>query len=99
MPTFVNSDEERGIFNSVSLSVPCDDADRDHEQMMRDVRTLVKRLPEEQREVVFMRYYQNRSFKEIAAQTRASVNTCLSRARYGLLNLRKMAQTSGLLLG
>ena len=48
-------------------------------------------LPQEQQEVVRMRYYQDYSFKEIAAQTGVSINTSLGRMRYALLNLRKIA--------
>lgn len=46
-------------------------------------------LPQEQREVVRLRYWEEMSFKEIAAQTGVSINTALGRMRYALLNLRK----------
>jgi RNA polymerase sigma-70 factor (ECF subfamily) len=49
-------------------------------------------LPATQREVVFMRYYQQLSFKEIAELTGVSINTSLGRMRYALMNLRKMAK-------
>ena len=49
-------------------------------------------LPEPQREVVYMRYYQNLSFKEIADQIGVSINTALGRMRYAVLNMRKMAK-------
>ena len=47
-------------------------------------------LPASQREVVFMRFYQEMSFKEIAETTGVSINTSLGRMRYALLNMRKM---------
>ena len=62
-----------------------------NEQTLKDVRRLVDMLPENQREVVFMRYYQDLSFKEIASITGVSINTALGRMRYALINIRKMA--------
>jgi RNA polymerase sigma-70 factor (ECF subfamily) len=59
-------------------------------QVLRDVKKLVEALPEQQREVVFMRYYQELSFKEIAKITGVSINTSLGRMRYALINLRKL---------
>jgi len=49
-------------------------------------------LPEPQKEVVMMRYYQNLSFKEIAQNTGVSINTSLGRMRYALINLRRLAK-------
>ncbi len=60
------------------------------EQIERDIRSLVESLPEEQREVVRMRYFAGLSFKEIAEQTGVSINTALGRMRYALINLRKL---------
>lgn len=67
-------------------------------QVMRDVRNLLDNLPPTQREVVFMRYYQQLSFKEIADTTSLSINTALGRMRYAILNLRRMAKTYGMTL-
>ena len=61
-------------------------------QVMDDVRNMIDYLPEVQSEIVKMRYYQNLSFKEISEITGASINTCLGRMRYALLNLRRMAE-------
>ena len=55
-------------------------------------------LPEEQREVVMMRYYSGMSFKEIAEQTGVSINTALGRMRYALINLRRMIREKELIL-
>jgi len=63
-----------------------------HRQVMDDVRRLVACLPVNQREIVYMRYYQQLSFKEIAELTNVSINTSLGRMRYALLNLRRMAK-------
>ena len=67
-------------------------------QVMRDVRNLLDNLPPTQREVVFMRYYQQLSFKEIADTTSVSINTALGSMRYAILNLRRMAKTYGMTL-
>ena len=60
------------------------------DQISADIRSLVDLLPEEQREVVMLRYYSDLSFKEIAEQTGVSINTALGRMRYALINMRKM---------
>jgi RNA polymerase sigma-70 factor (ECF subfamily) len=68
------------------------------EQRAEEVRALIEELPEEQREVVKMRYYEGLSFKEIAEQTDVSINTSLGRMRYALLNLRQMIKKRNLVL-
>lgn len=68
------------------------------DQIEADVRSLVEMLPEEQREVVMMRYFSGLSFKEIAEQTNVSINTALGRMRYALINLRKMIREKNLVL-
>jgi len=68
------------------------------EQIALDVRRLVDHLPEEQREVVMLRYYSGLSFKEIAEQTNVSINTALGRMRYALINLRKMIKDNDIIL-
>ena len=68
------------------------------EQRAEEIRALVEELPEEQREVVKMRYYEGLSFKEIAEQTGVGINTALGRMRYALINLRKMIKERNLSL-
>ncbi len=53
------------------------------------LRTLIKELPAEQRQVLIMRHYFQHSFQEIAERTGVSINTALGRMRYALINLRK----------
>ncbi len=67
-------------------------------QIEADVRALVELLPDEQREVVMMRYFSSLSFKEIAEQTGVSINTALGRMRYALINLRKMIREKNIVL-
>ena len=61
-------------------------------QVINDVRHLMDSLPTAQCEVVYMRYYQDLSFKEIAEITGVSINTSLGRMRYALINMRRMAK-------
>ena len=63
-----------------------------NEQILCDVKKMMNLLPTAQREVVYMRFYQQLSFKEIADTTNVSINTALGRMRYAIINLRKMAQ-------
>ena len=68
------------------------------EQIALDVRRRVDHLPQEQREVVMLRYYSGLSFQEIAEQTNVSINTALGRMRYALINLRKMIKDNDIIL-
>jgi len=63
-----------------------------NEQILCDVKKMMNYLPVTQREVIFMRFYQDLSFKEIATLTNVSINTALGRMRYAVMNLRRMAQ-------
>ena len=67
-------------------------------QIMQDVRNIMDNLPASQREVVFMRMYQDLSFKEIAEITGVSINTALGRMRYAILNMRRMAKQHNIIL-
>ena len=67
-------------------------------QVMVDVRRLIDTLPPIQREIVFMRYFQELSFKEIAELTNVSINTALGRMRYAIINMRRTARKHGITL-
>lgn len=69
-----------------------------NQQVLDDVKKMMRSLPAPQREVVYMRFYQQLSFKEIADVTNVSINTALGRMRYALLNMRKMARDHNLQL-
>lgn len=69
-----------------------------NEQVLKDVKRLMKALPEPQREVVYLRYFKEMSFKEIAEMTNVSINTSLGRMRYALINLRRMTREHGVIL-
>ena len=66
------------------------------DQVMDDVRQLMNGLPPVQREVVYMRYFQELSFREIAESTGVSINTSLGRMRYAMINMRRMARQNHL---
>lgn len=63
-----------------------------NDQTMKDLVFLMNHLPEQQRTVLFMRYFQNLSFREIAEETNVSVNTSLGRMRYALINMRRLSR-------
>ena len=67
-------------------------------QVMNDVTRMMNQLPPTQREVVYMRFYQDMSFKEIAETTGVSINTSLGRMRYAVMNMRKMAREHQIML-
>ena len=75
-----------------------DDGSKNLEEMMiqtqvhADLNILIEQLPEDQREVLKMRYFEDLSFKKISDLTGASINTALGRMRYALINLRKLAE-------
>jgi len=90
--TISNDEVEVDLLNDMRL---CDTNIEDEmvqEQVYKDVRRLVNHLPENQREVLEMRFYQDMSFKEIADITGVSINTALGRMRYAILNMRRMAE-------
>ena len=60
-------------------------------QILEDAKSIMNNLPASQREVVYMRFFQQMSFKEISETTNVSINTALGRMRYALLNMRKIA--------
>jgi RNA polymerase sigma factor (sigma-70 family) len=83
---------EIDLFNDAKL---CEENVEDalvRDQVFRDIRNLMCHLPENQQEVVRMRYYEDRSFREIADKTGVSINTALGRMRYAVMNMRRMAK-------
>ena len=90
----VDAPRENDLSNLRSASVM--DSNRESElnnaQVLKDVKRLMEALPETQRDVVYMRFFQELSFKEIAELTNVSINTSLGRMRYALINLRKLTR-------
>ena len=96
--TISNDETEVDPFNDADL---CDDnieTQMVNEQTLRDVRRLLDALPDNQREVVYMRFYQDLSFKEIAEITGVSINTALGRMRYALMGMRRIAEEKHIVL-
>ena len=96
--TISNDETEVDLFNDADL---CDDnieTQMVNEQTLRDVRRLLDALPDNQREVVYMRFYQDLSFKEIAEITGVSINTALGRMRYALMGMRRIAEEKHIVL-
>jgi RNA polymerase sigma-70 factor (ECF subfamily) len=75
-----------------------DDGSKNQEEIMiqtqvySDLRLLIEQLPEDQMEVLKLRYFEEMSFKKISDLTGVSINTALGRMRYALINLRKLAE-------
>ncbi|WP_298224883.1 sigma-70 family RNA polymerase sigma factor [Flavobacterium sp.] len=68
------------------------------DQVEKDLKKLIEELPEDQKEVLVMRIYQDLSFKEISELTGVSINTALGRMRYALMNLRKVIDKHQIIL-
>lgn len=68
------------------------------EQINNDLFRMLTYLPENQQEVIKLRFFDGLSFKEIAEQTDSSINTTLGRVRYALINLRKIMQENHIIL-
>ena len=96
--TVSNDEAPVDLLNNPSL---CDGTIEDEIvrlQITSDIRKLISYLPDSQREVLEMRYYQDLSFKEIADKTGVSINTALGRMRYAILNMRRMAEENNIVL-
>jgi len=63
-----------------------------NQRTLKQLVLLMNALPAPQREVVYMRYFQDMSFKEIAEEVGCSINTSLGRMHYALINMRKLSR-------
>jgi RNA polymerase sigma-70 factor (ECF subfamily) len=90
--------EDSDIYNRKEFSAATIEDEMIRFQTRQDVKLLISQLPLTQREVIFMRYYQNMSFKEIADATKVSINTALGRMRYALMNMRRYADEKRIIL-
>jgi RNA polymerase sigma-70 factor (ECF subfamily) len=96
--TISNDDCEFDLFNNSKLSEGTVEDEMVKSQILTDVKKLVNYLPDNQKEVLMLRYYQDLSFKEIADITGVSINTALGRMRYAILNMRRMAEQKNMIL-
>ena len=92
-----NDSSEVDLLNNADIAI---NENREQEmidqQTLKEVKDLIAKLPDSQREVLMMRVYDELSFKEIAEKTNCSINTALGRMRYAILNLRHMAMERGI---
>ena len=87
-----NDEADVDLFNNQAYSEGTIESRIVNSQVLADVRRLIDYLPANQREVIYMRYYQSLSFKDIATITGVSINTALGRVRYAILNMRRIAE-------
>jgi RNA polymerase sigma-70 factor, ECF subfamily len=90
--------EEFSIFSIMTDNSPNIETKIITEQVETDLLKLLNELPDDQKEVVEMRMYQDLSFKEIADLTGVSINTALGRMRYALMNLRRIIEKNQIIL-
>lgn len=94
-PSVVNSDGY-DIFEVLDFAEEGTDQKMLKKQQEVDLKKLIQRLPDDQKEVLIMRHFCDMSFKDIAEVTDVSINTALGRMRYALANLRKMIEDHNL---
>lgn len=97
MPMFRET-EEFSIFSIMSDNSMTIENQMISDQVEMDLKRLIEELPEDQKEVLMMRIYQDLSFKEISELTGVSINTALGRMRYALMNLRKVIEKHQIIL-
>jgi RNA polymerase sigma factor (sigma-70 family) len=97
IPT-VDNKEELDIFQFISDSSPNAESVLVKDQIIKDLQKLIQELPKDQKEVLVMRLYRDMSFKEIAENTKVSINTALGRMRYAVINLRKLIEEKNIIL-
>ncbi len=89
---FVKGNDEFDVLDMLSCKDKSINEKLEIKQHQKLIKSLIKHLPSDQKEVLMMRLYYDMSFKEIAALTNVSINTALGRMRYALINLRKMIE-------
>jgi len=97
MPKF-NSSNGFDIFSVISDEVLNVEKQIIKDQILADIKGLIDELPNDQKEVLVMRMYNDLSFKEIAENTGVSINTALGRMRYAIINLRKIIEEHQIIL-
>lgn len=94
----IRETEEFSIFSILGDNAPTIENKMISDQVEKDLKNLIKHLPDDQREVLMMRYYQDLSFKEISELTGVSINTALGRMRYAIMNIRKIVDKHQIIL-
>ncbi|WP_286752349.1 MULTISPECIES: RNA polymerase sigma factor [Sphingobacterium] len=96
-PNIVNADGF-DIFEVLEFSDESAESKMLKQQVDVDLKKMIQKLPDDQKEVLIMRHFCDMSFKDIAKITEVSINTALGRMRYALSNLRKMIEGTDLTL-
>ncbi len=97
MPKYESSREEFDVVANLSEPGVNVEFQLIENQIHTDLVTLIDELPDNQKEVLQMRLYQDMSFKDIADNTGVSINTALGRMRYAVINLRKKIEERNLI--
>ena len=97
IPKFENS-YDFDIFSVLSDSSLDAEKSMIKSQILNDVKKLIEYLPNDQKEVLKYRFYNDMSFKEISDKTGVSINTSLGRMRYALINLRNIIDKKNIVL-
>jgi len=87
----VRPTEEFNIFDLINNGNRGQDEEMIRKRVHSDLNILIKDLPQDQMEVLRMRYFEDMSFKDISEITGVSINTALGRMRYALINIRNLA--------
>ena len=98
MPKFESKDKDFDIFTMIKDSSYNVEKQIITDQISSDVRMLLDKLPDDQKQVVYMRLFKDMSFKEIAENTNVSINTSLGRMRYAIINLRRLIEKHNIIL-
>lgn len=98
LPTVESSSEDYNYIDNVPITDHSVEQGMVVDQIYSDLHRMITFLPDEQREVLRMRIFDDMSFKDIADITNVSINTALGRMRYALINLRKMMVANNMTL-
>ena len=98
IPTVETSSEDYNYIDNVPITDASVEQGMIVDQVHSDLHRMITFLPDEQREVLRMRIFDDMSFKDIADVTNVSINTALGRMRYALINLRKMMVANNMTL-
>ena len=98
IPFVESNNADFDVFDTIRFTDPSIEEQLVLNQIHSDVKKLMQFLPDEQKEVIYLRCYAGLSFKDIAEQTEVSINTALGRMRYALINLRKLIEEKKIVL-
>jgi len=87
------TDEGHWLDNVLPSSHAGPEAEYARSVLLEEIYAALSELPEEQRAVFIAHELDGRSFKELAAESGATLNTLLARKRYAVLHLRQRLQS------